>query len=183
MLCGKLAQDASRRVNVCHQVTVAPLPCYTLLCLAMPCYALLYSVVLHKIDCTLIYSTPLCSTFQYLSLLTVLHCTLPLIVILILILVLIRILQPFSHYLLSFILLTTLPLFSLSFQENVRLKKEIEHEKALREKVEMNFTAVSDVAKNLQEAENILQNKLSKTMQVSELFIYVLILLFCCVVT
>jgi hypothetical protein len=52
----------------------------------------------------------------------------------------------------------------------VRLKKEIEHEKTMREKVEMNFTAVSDVAKNLQEAENILQNKLSKTIQVSESF-------------
>lgn len=42
----------------------------------------------------------------------------------------------------------------------------------MREKVEMNFTAVSDVAKNLQEAENVLQNKLSKTMQVSESFTF-----------
>ena len=132
----------------------------------MLCYTQLY--------CTLKCFDILYFPFLYLSLLTVLHYTLLPHLIIFLNHTLIIILQPFSHYLLSFIFLTalhsTLPLYSTSFQENVRLKKEIEHEKTMREKVEMNFTAVSDVAKNLQEAENVLQNKLSKAMQVSESF-------------
>ena len=42
----------------------------------------------------------------------------------------------------------------------------------MREKVEVNLTAVSEVAKNLQEAENVLRIQLSQTAQVSTLFYF-----------